>query len=64
MAWFPKTGVVETPVLNRDRFAAGSTIKGPAIVESLDSTLVIPPGWRGRIDAKGFIRITRGEETL
>ncbi len=64
MAWFPRTGAVETPVLNRDRFAAGSTIKGPAIVESLDSTLVIPPRWRGRIDAKGFIRITRGEETL
>lgn len=64
MAWFPKTGTIETPVLNRDRFAAGSTMKGPVIVESLDSTLVIPPGWRGRIDAKGFIRITRGEETL
>jgi len=63
MAWFPKTGSIETPVLNRDRFAAGSTIKGPAIVESLDSTIVIPPGWRGRVDARGFIRITRGEET-
>lgn len=63
MAWFPKTGSVETPILDRARFAAGSTIKGPAIVESFDSTIVIPPGWRGRVDAKGFIRITRGEET-
>ncbi len=61
MAWFPATDSIETPVLNRERFAAGSTIKGPAIVESLDSTLVIPPGWRGRVDARGFIRITRGE---
>ena len=63
MAWFSKVGNIETPVLNRDRFAAGSTIKGPAIIESLDSTIVIPPGWRGRVDARGFIRITRGEET-
>lgn len=63
MAWFPNTGLVETPVMNRDRFAAGSTIKGPAIVESLDSTLVVPPGWRGRVDAKGYIRINPGEET-
>jgi N-methylhydantoinase A/oxoprolinase/acetone carboxylase beta subunit len=34
-------------------------ISGPAIVESLDSTLVIPPGWQGRVDDAGFIRLTR-----
>ena len=61
-AWFPQHGRIETPVLDRNRLAAGSQIRGPAIVESLDSTVVIAPGWRARIDAKGFIRITRGEE--
>ena len=61
-AWFPKHGTIETPVLNRARLAAGSQVRGPAIIESLDSTVVIAPGWRARIDAKGFIRMTRGEE--
>ena len=61
-AWFPQHGTLETPVLNRNRLAAGSQIRGPAIIESLDSTVVIAPGWRARIDAKGFIRMTRGEE--
>ncbi|PPR61940.1 MAG: Acetophenone carboxylase gamma subunit [Alphaproteobacteria bacterium MarineAlpha4_Bin2] len=62
MAWFPGQGRVETPVLDRDRLAAGSQIRGPAILESLDSTIVVAPGWRARVDAKGFIRMTRGEE--
>ena len=34
----------------------GQEIAGPAIVESLDSTLVIPPAWQGAVDAAGFIR--------
>jgi N-methylhydantoinase A len=38
---------------------AGTAIRGPAIIEALDSTTVVPPGWTGRIDELGYIRLTR-----
>ena len=59
-AWFVGVGRVPTPVHDRARLAMDQVISGPAIVESLDSTLVIPPGWQGRVDDAGFIRLVRG----
>ncbi len=59
-AWFAKTGRVATPVHDRARLAAGQEISGPAIVEALDSTLVVPPGWQATVDEAGFIRLVRG----
>ncbi len=59
-AWFPASGRVPTPVHDRARLAAKQKIAGPAIVESLDSTLVVPPGWQARVDDAGFIRLVRG----
>lgn len=59
-AWFAATGRVATPVHDRTRLAESQQVKGPAIVESLDSTLVIPPGWVGTVDDAGFIRLVRG----
>jgi N-methylhydantoinase A len=58
-AWFPGAGFVETPVLWRDGLAAQSRIAGPAIVESADSTIVIPPGWIAAVDEAGYIRMRR-----
>jgi N-methylhydantoinase A len=42
--------MVQAMLYERDRLAIGATIAGPAIVEQLDATTVIPPGWRGRVD--------------
>ncbi|MDP6389483.1 MAG: hydantoinase/oxoprolinase family protein [Alphaproteobacteria bacterium] len=61
-AWFRPTGVVACPVHDRDRLAPGAKIDGPAIVESLDSTIVVPPGWRARVDDRGFIRMERDDD--
>jgi N-methylhydantoinase A len=58
--WFPTTGFVSATVYWRNGLAAGETVSGPAIVEALDSTTVIPPGWVGRIDDLGYIRLQRG----
>ncbi|MEW6301515.1 MAG: hydantoinase/oxoprolinase family protein, partial [Thermodesulfobacteriota bacterium] len=44
-------GFVETPVFDRWALPAGLTMHGPAIVEQLDSTTVIPPGVRVEVDA-------------
>jgi N-methylhydantoinase A len=48
-----------TPVHWRDGLVSGTHIAGPAIVEAMDSTTVVPPGWQARIDGLGYIRLTR-----
>lgn len=48
--WFEDTGWVRTPVLERSSLPAGTTFEGPAIVDQLDSTTVVPPGTRAEID--------------
>ena len=50
-------GAVETPIYSHEELPAGVTIEGPAIVEQLDSTTVIPPGVRAEVDEWLNIRI-------
>jgi N-methylhydantoinase A len=58
-AWFSDVGTVECAVHDRSRLDATAQLTGPAIVESLDSTLVIPPGWSASNDHRGFITMER-----
>ena len=53
--WVEKTGKITTAVFDRANIQLGTTIEGPAIVESLESTLVIPPDWTALMDTNGFI---------
>ena len=55
MAHFSKAGAVECQVLKRDDVRPGVAVDGPAIVESMDSTILIPPGWRAVTETKGYI---------
>jgi N-methylhydantoinase A len=57
--WFAGTGFRSTPVLWRPGLSSDTIVTGPAIVEAVDSTTVVPPGWTARIDDMGFIRLTR-----
>ena len=57
--WFRETGFVDTAVRWRDGLVAGDSLDGPAIVESVDATLVVPPGWRAEVDGDGFIVMRR-----
>ena len=50
-------GAVETPIYSHDGIPAGSAIEGPAIIEQLDSTTVIPPGVRAEVDEWLNVRI-------
>lgn len=43
-------GFVETRVYDRSRLKNGAVIEGPAIVEQVDSTTVIPPGAKATVD--------------
>jgi N-methylhydantoinase A len=41
----------ETPIYVREKLRSGNALRGPAIVAEYSATTVVPPGWRGRVDA-------------
>ena len=47
----------DTPVYWREDIPAGAELRGPAIIEQLDSTTVVPPGTRAEVDPWLNIRI-------
>src|SRR5215475_9243560 len=57
--WFRSTGTIAAQVHDRARMAEGAVVYGPGVVESLESTILIPPGWQARMDSDGFILMTR-----
>ncbi|MFY0612270.1 MAG: hydantoinase/oxoprolinase family protein, partial [Hyphomicrobiaceae bacterium] len=57
--WFRETGAVNAAILGRTMMPEGSTIDGPAVIESLESTILVRPGWQARMDADGFVIMTR-----
>jgi N-methylhydantoinase A len=57
--WFPATGFALAEVHWRDGLVPGTVVAGPAIVEALDSTTVVPPGWSALVDGQGYLILTR-----
>ena len=37
----------------------GSRRAGPVVIESLESTILVPPGWQARMNDDGFVLLTR-----
>ena len=52
-------GVVGTPVYDRYRLQQGNIVAGPAIIEEVDSTVVILTGWAGAVDTYGNVLIEK-----
>jgi N-methylhydantoinase A len=51
-AWIDDSGAaLRVPVLERTLLEA--TFTGPLIIEAYDTTVIVPPGWRGRADPLG-----------
>ena len=49
--WFgDRVGFVDTPVYARTPLRSGTSIEGPAVIEETESTLIIPPDFRGTMD--------------
>ncbi len=49
--WYPETRrFIETTLYARDRLAPGMRFQGPAIVEQMDTTTLVPPGIGARVD--------------
>ncbi|MEM9139774.1 MAG: hydantoinase/oxoprolinase family protein [Pseudomonadota bacterium] len=56
--WFRGKGEAEGQVYDRATMAADQDAPGPAIIESLESTILVPPGWTARLDGDGFVHLT------
>jgi N-methylhydantoinase A len=48
--WFEADSSIETPVYERTDLPAGLKLAGPAVVEQVDSTVLIPPGTTAEVD--------------
>jgi N-methylhydantoinase A len=56
--WFPG-GARETVILERTALRPGDAIAGPALIEQMDTTTVVPPGTRAEVDEHHCLRISR-----
>jgi N-methylhydantoinase A len=56
--WFRETGVIDATIYDRKRMPAGLEIAGPVVIESLESTILVPPGWQAKMNADGFVLLT------
>ena len=62
--WFAQTGFVRTPVYQRDQLPAGWRSTGPAIIEQMDATTVVPPKAIIHNDALGYLHVTLGAPAI
>jgi N-methylhydantoinase A len=53
----PVHGWIDTPVHRREGLAADATLRGPAVIEEMSSTTIVPPGKDVRVDASGNLRV-------
>jgi len=60
--WFAEAGgFVDCALHDRVRLAPGDVVEGPAILEEDDTSVVVPPGSRGEVDAAGNVVVTVGK---
>jgi N-methylhydantoinase A len=52
------SGLKKTPVYDGEKLLVGNTVRGPAIIETSDTAVVVPPGRTLRVDALGNFEIT------
>ncbi len=52
------SSVKKTPVYDGEKLLSGNTVRGPAIVETADTTVVVHPGTTLKVDALGNFEIT------
>ncbi len=57
--WF-ESGWRDTPVFRRAQVPPGARLEGPAIIEQLDTTIVIEPGSRAAADPAGNLIVSLG----
>jgi N-methylhydantoinase A len=61
--WFRDGGAVTAKVYDRTRMPAGLAAPGPAVIESLESTILVPPGWLAKMTEDGYVIVVRLPDT-
>jgi N-methylhydantoinase A len=59
--YFGGAGWKTCPCLDRERLGVGAVVRGPAVVEQLDATTVVPPGYRATVDRVGNLVMRAGQ---
>ena len=57
--FFPEHDFVPTAIRRREGLAANERLVGPLVVESMDSTIVVPPAWQLERLPSGILNLTR-----
>ena len=57
--WFQESGIVDVAVFDRSTMHSGQQAAGPIVIESLDATILVPPGWQAKMNEDGFVLLTR-----
>jgi len=60
--YFSGAGWKACPCIDRDRLGVGAVVTGPAIVEQLDATTVVPPRQHATVDRAGNLLIRAGRQ--
>jgi N-methylhydantoinase A len=50
----------DAPIWRREGMTSKTVVHGPARIDQVDTTTVVPPGWTATLDALGNITISRG----
>jgi N-methylhydantoinase A/oxoprolinase/acetone carboxylase beta subunit len=58
---WPRGPAHDTAIFDAGQLQPGAATTGPAIVEALDTTIVVPPGWGFRVDEHGNGRLEASE---
>jgi N-methylhydantoinase A len=46
-------------IYDRRLMPSGLSLSGPAVIESLESTILVPPDWQAKMNQDGFILLQR-----
>jgi N-methylhydantoinase A len=57
--WFRETGAIGAMIYDRRLMPSGLSLSGPAVIESLESTILVPPDWQAKMNQDGFILLQR-----
>ena len=53
--WFKGASRIDCAIHDRDKMNAGAEAPGPAVIQAVDTTIVVPPGWTACADDNGYI---------
>jgi N-methylhydantoinase A len=43
----------QTPIFDRSNLAVGTRLRGPAVIDEMSATTLVPPGWSVHVDPSG-----------